>query len=50
MPDLEVEVKCRLREVEVEVNLYNVSKDVTLSQRDSSRKRNSGKNPEKAGK
>ena len=32
MPDLEVEV-----EVEVEVNLYNVSKDVILSQSEASR-------------
>ena len=31
-PDLEVEVMQRLREVEVEVNLCNVSKDVILSQ------------------
>ena len=31
IPDLEVEVMQRLREVEVEVNLYNVSKDVILS-------------------
>ena len=30
-PDLEVEVMQRLREVEVEVNLYNASKDVILS-------------------
>ena len=32
IPDLEVEVMQRLREVEVEVNLCNISKDVTLSQ------------------
>ena len=31
MPDLEVEVKQRLEEVEAEVNLCNVSKDVILS-------------------
>ena len=30
-PDLEVEAKQRLREVEVEVNLHNASKDVMLS-------------------
>ena len=32
MPDLEVEAKQRLREVEVEANLCNASKDVMLSQ------------------
>ena len=31
MPDLEVEAMWRLREAEVEANLCNVWKDVTLS-------------------